>query len=97
MGCTCDYDPDGVGPDVFESKMVRARRRHQCCECDEPIEIGELHRVDSGLWDGYWSRHRMCAPCARISRDLCPCHQYGQLRVDIREIHGFDYLTGEEI
>lgn len=94
LGCTCscpDYEP----ADVFEEKLVRARKTHECCECGAEISKGEEHEVASGLWEGDWSRYRTCLLCVRIRNDMCRCgHVFGGLRDTLWSEAGFDYVTG---
>src|SRR4051794_10957813 len=58
MSCsdTCvvmDYD----GYNTFSTEATRrARKLHRCCECGEPIAVGESHNYAAGKYDGYfWS------------------------------------------
>ena len=44
-------------------KDVTARKPHKCNWCKEPIEVGELHRVQSGHQEGYAFRFRFHLEC----------------------------------
>ena len=39
-------------PEVLRSRVVKARKRHTCSCCLDPIEKGELYRRDTNLFDG---------------------------------------------
>jgi hypothetical protein len=60
----CNYDLDP--PEFFESKLVKARREHHCCECGEAIAIGSTYLRNVGKWDYGIDTYRQCARCARI-------------------------------
>jgi hypothetical protein len=70
----------------------RARKSHECCECDDGIQSGQVYQLAKLLFDGEWTTYRTCSPCAAIRRDLLPCgHYYGRLAEDTSECIGFDY------
>jgi len=54
------------GPDVYESKPVKARKCHRCCECQRAIAPGEHYWRAKGLWEGEWSSFSTCAECQRL-------------------------------
>ena len=41
----------------------RARKQHACDWCGEPIERGDKHVRESGVWDGYAFRFRLHGEC----------------------------------
>lgn len=55
----CDCEP----AEVCVREYPRAKKTWQCCECGEAINIGEQYTLFSVLYDGSWSRERMCATC----------------------------------
>jgi hypothetical protein len=66
--------------DYMASRDAKARKEHRCDWCRQPIPLGELHRVDSGHFDGYAYRlrkHWECSiasaenPCVADYRNLC--------------------------
>lgn len=59
--CDC-----GIRPDFYTVSEPRARKTHNCIECDSDIRIGEKHRCCTGKWDGEVKTYRMCAKCARL-------------------------------
>lgn len=42
---------------------VTARKVHRCDECRRDISIGQRYWRASGLYDGRWYRHAICAEC----------------------------------
>lgn len=49
--------------DVYKTNVVKARKPCRCCECAQPIAVGEeYHRVKS-LYDGHWNTYRTCVVC----------------------------------
>ena len=69
------YNNDDEKASVFEERIVRARKEHICCECNEPIKPGETYEYYRGLYDGYWSVYRTCAICKLIANEFFP-HGY---------------------
>lgn len=81
MCFTGDYG-DGTA-DVYTRSFVRARKPHSCRDqCGEKIQPGEQHLRIESLYDGSWSRWRICNRCyqvrARIARqehaENCPVY-----------------------
>ena len=89
MECSCLID-HGYGDRASFSRedWVRARKVHKCCECDEPIQIGERHERVGGVWDGEWSTYRTCSVCASIRAEYCCSWSYGDLAEDIWDALG---------
>lgn len=52
---------------VSRTVQRRARQRHECAECRRIIEPGETYRYSTGLYDGRWDDHVMCAHCHAVS------------------------------
>lgn len=50
-------------PDVYETKVVKARKPRQCVECRRTMGVGEQYKKHTGLWDGRWSHYAMCQSC----------------------------------
>jgi hypothetical protein len=99
FGCSCicgDFDFDGDSASVCETKMRTARKDHICCECSEKIEKGKKYEHSRGLWEGGWETYKTCEVCVRIRNDVyCGRFIYGELREEIWEAYGIDYVTGE--
>ena len=95
FGCVCICSTNYDEADVFHSKIVKARKKHTCCECKEDIKPGELYEYVSGCWEGYWNHYKTCKICVRIRSEIC-CGGwvFGELRETIWEAYGLDYVTG---
>ena len=65
-------------PDVFDCKLVKARKQHRCCECLDDILPGQEHYYSSGLWDGEWQNFRQCAECHELVRSIMSDLPYGE-------------------
>lgn len=77
MSCYCEWGA-GEGPECsFGPRMVKARKEHECCECLEPIRVGERYELETGKWDGEWRAYKTCSFCAgertRIMRENKYC------------------------
>lgn len=93
MMCECAGFSDADEPQVYQLRIVKARKKHICCECRETIGVGRLYEVAHELYDGHWMSWKTCLPCSRIRSDLCRCgYVHGELRVAIQECLGMDYL-----
>ncbi len=62
--CSCD---DASTPVSIDTRLVKGRKLHYCCECLASIVKGELHEVTSGMWaDGNevsFGCYRTCLLC----------------------------------
>ena len=56
-------------PSAFWESRPRARKAHECDECRNEIEKGEVYWRVSGVWDGEFSHYKMCGGCETL-RDL---------------------------
>jgi len=97
MECACMIDSGEMcdPPAVFTETLVVAKKPHTCCECGDIIQPGQQYELVKGLWDGSWSKFRTCSICARIRRAYCCSWTYGDLRADLWDALGVDYITGE--
>jgi uncharacterized protein with PIN domain len=82
------------GPDVSRTEMRRAAKEHRCCECDEPIQKGDLHEYYTGLWDGVWNSYRTCARCTNVAEDFFRGRVFTMMVEDFKDAHDFDYRDG---
>jgi len=92
--CKCSIDL-AEQCDVWIETDRKARKQHRCCECREPIEPGEKYIQINSVYDGSASTDRMCSTCRAIWRDLFGCVIIGELRNEIWQCLGIDYVTGE--
>jgi hypothetical protein len=60
--CVCDH----VSPTLYESRVVKTRKPHRCCECDLEIPTGSQAQKTDGLWDGDFSTVYTCLKCQKI-------------------------------
>lgn len=95
--CACGGDYSGRTATVCCRAVVRvARRPYVCCECQGRIGPGERYEDASGLdLDSGWWSAKTCLVCSRIRADLCTTWVYGQLRADLWDALGLDYVSGE--
>jgi hypothetical protein len=84
-----DYDD----PKVISHRRVKARKKHECCECHREISPGERYEKTKGLWDEHWDEIKICADCVSvIEAFFCDGGVYGRVWQDL-ENH-FDYNGG---
>lgn len=93
MNTSCIWS-EGEPFDVCSAKTVRARKEHRCCECGDPISVGDLHEHVRGLCDGAWGSWRTCARCLNVRTDYFGNWTFGLMREDFQAEHGFDYVDG---
>lgn len=64
-----EYEP----ADVWESRVVKARRDHHCGGCRRPIAAGELYVRERWLFEGSWDTQAVCGACeltiVRVGRE----------------------------
>jgi hypothetical protein len=87
--CDCSVDVDGT-PQAYKVGLPKARKVHVCCECGEPIQIGQQYEKTTALWDGHWETYKTCAPCLAMRNHYCPSGWYfGFLGETIQECLGW--------
>jgi len=75
--CQCD----GERPDLYEERVIKARKDHRCYECSGVIPKGEHYNRAKGMWDGEFSSFATCGDCKAMWCDLgCTCWVFGSLR-----------------
>lgn len=70
--------------ELFDDRIVAARKAHQCGECRAPILPGEKYHNISALTEGQWYHIKVCACCEKkrcaLSKELdVECIPYGCL------------------
>lgn len=94
MSISCDCSVTDWDSNRCSSFAIRkARKQHECCECHEPIKVGQQYEDARGIdHDGGPWHYRTCLPCMRIREHYCP-HGWlwGFLAETIQECIGFDY------
>lgn len=58
----CFYYDDGPAK-IWNEKVVKARKDHQCSECQCPIPKGAYYRNINFLWEDGWETCYLCARC----------------------------------
>lgn len=63
--CSMPYEDSGYGEvaELWTEKRVKARKRHGCCECGQPIEPGMVYGQATYLYYGRWYTSRRCPAC----------------------------------
>lgn len=88
-------------PEIFDEKLVKARKRHVCCECKSPIFKGEQYYYAKGLWDGEFMSFKTHKDChdlhQMIEHDFTDAWSepfaYGDLGEHIIEYLGETYIN----
>lgn len=95
-GCSvCIGGGDSDGSYAFsDSRIIKARKEHECFECGRPISVGSLYHRFTVLFDGYFDNYATCLDCHNIRKGLT-CEggawpYFGDLWNDI--ISNFPYL-----
>jgi len=57
---------DGETPKVFDCRIVKANKNHECCECHKEIMRGEEYEYLRGLWEDQWLSFKTCLDCAEL-------------------------------
>ncbi len=77
---------DGDGPEFYNSKIVKARKPHQCYECEKEIPVGQSYERVVGKWDGDISTFEFCLICSEIAEALsCGGRCFGNLWDDAEQ------------
>lgn len=93
-GAFCIDADYGEPIEMYNAKLVRARKAHRCGECDDTIAVGDLHEVVTGRCDGEWLSHRTCARCCNVRKDYFATCALGCMVEDFKAEHGVDYRKG---
>lgn len=59
---SCDHN----SPTLYNSKVAVTRKRHECVECGERIEIAEKTKKIDTLYDGNFQTFYICLECQKI-------------------------------
>lgn len=73
---------DAELPSVSTTTTPKARKQHDCCECDVPILPGQCYERVEGCWDGEWRTYKTCIPCENLRAECSDdgLYEYGSLR-----------------
>ena len=100
MDCACEmggYSYDN-GPELFTSKIVKARKKYACEECRSSIHPGEKHEYVVGKWDGDFASFRTCRDCLSL-RDqfFTKGHTIGSLWLEFSDtLYDWGYEVPED-
>lgn len=74
MECSCEINIDTSDDtaDYYNSKIIKARKNHQCCECHKVIKPGEQYEIISGCWDGSFEHYKTCTDCLSLRKQFFP-------------------------
>lgn len=82
-------------PIFFSASWPRARKQHTCCECGQPIFVGEKHGSFTGKWGHHadnkvttYRQHLECEEACRFIRDYLngdECIGFGELLSEWRD------------
>lgn len=56
--------------DYYEQKVYKAKKQHQCGECQSLIKKGQKYCKISATFERAWWHHKVCYPCYCIMVDL---------------------------
>lgn len=72
MQCTCIEVNCDDPCDTILQEIVKARKPHQCCECNETIQKGEMYEHYAGKYEGAIFHRKTCKDCLSL-RDAYFC------------------------
>jgi len=85
-----DLDYDGAKAEFYVTKMVKARKAHECLECKRKIKSGEMYERVKAKWDGQIDTICTCSTCLEIRKAFFCTYVHGSMWVD------FEYEAVEE-
>lgn len=82
----------GERAEVWDVHRVRARKRHTCVGCREPICVGTVHDRIACLHEGEWATLRVHLECHALARELQrladdDVYHVEDLREQVRELY----------
>lgn len=86
MNCFCDYEQ----PDVYISKIVKAKKSHYCCECNVEILSKQKYEYVKILFEGKWRHFHTCLNCIELKNFTInniprSCISHGNLIEDCKD------------
>jgi len=90
----CNYY-DYEEPRIYNCKLVKAKKKYFCGECEMVIDIGDFYWGRWCLYSDGWYNFKRCQCCENICKNLNVC-EYGMLREIIEEYYGFNYTDKVE-
>ena len=94
-------DCDDYFPEFQRTSIPKARKQHKCCECRQPIKVGELYFYSVAKWDGEIDTVKQCLACSELMEktatflNCCVC--YGELKSTLidNELISYDKKLGQ--
>jgi hypothetical protein len=91
--CSCVYIGENECPDLYYTKIRKARKEHRCGECGRPILKNEKYEKVDAASDGIFYHHKTCEDCFSVARSFfCNGLIHGRLWSDleyhVRDIGG---------
>ena len=93
MSVSCD---DDAYADVWDERVLEARKEHKCDACGETISKGDRYARDAALYEGKWDVTKRCMRCEKILEHLREkCSEYNSsLFVDAPRVPMQDLSCG---
>jgi hypothetical protein len=85
LSCGCDYEGN------YGSRPRTARKLHQCEECGQTIQPGEVYEFHTFFGSDYISNHKTCERCTDLADSMVAsgfCWPFGELH----ELHA-EYIA----
>lgn len=71
--CSCVYAGDTCEGEFYSDRIVKAKKKHKCCECRHEIKSGEKYEYTFGVWEGDPAIHKTCLDCVAVRNEFF-CH-----------------------
>ncbi len=94
MESLCNVDVSYDYPEFYSASIHKARKPRECCECGEQIKSGDRYEYVAGKWDGHFEVFCTCMACMNVRNGQMSNWCHGQLREDLWECLGIDYIDG---
>lgn len=75
----CDFDQ---APLFFGENIFKARKEYRCCECHQPINVGQLYWRCIGKWETFdsFKQHIECRDACYTIQKYDDCICFGDLQ-----------------
>ena len=79
--CACIYVEDFDPAEFCNSRIVTAKKKHECCECDKEILPGSKYEYAAGSWEGHFAVYKTCSVCLELRNEFfCESWFFTQVR-----------------
>ena len=91
--CSCVYVDGYDSPELYNSKIRKAKKRHRCCECGRVIKIEEKYEVVEAKYSDVFETFKTCEDCLTVRASFfCSgavhCCMWEDLREHLQAIDG---------